>query len=204
MRYLSRADVEGLLDMRSCIDVMREAFLAVAEGRVASPQRTVIRIEEQAGFFGSMPVSARGFGSAAKVMTIYPGNHEKGMASHQGYILLFAEEHGEPIALIEAGSITELRTAAVSGLATDLLAQPDAATLAVLGSGVQARSHVKAVCCVREIGRIQVWSRTREHADTFAEWVRAETGVETKVMVTAKDAAADADDGAAVHEGFDG
>ena len=193
MRYLSRADVEGLLDMRTCIDTMRGAFLAVAEGKVQAPARTVIRVEEQGGFFGAMPVYAVGFGSAAKVMTIYPGNHDAGIASHQGYILLFAEEHGEPVALVEAGSITELRTAAVSGLATDILANSDAETLCVLGSGVQARSHVKAMCCVRDIRSIRVWSRTREHAEKFAGWARTETAIETTVMGTAEGALEGAD-----------
>jgi ornithine cyclodeaminase/alanine dehydrogenase-like protein (mu-crystallin family) len=157
MRFLSREDVEGLLDMRTCIDTMRGAFLAVAEGKVQAPARTVIRVEALGGFVGSMPVYAAGFGSAAKVMTIYPGNHDAGMASHQGYILLFAEERGESIALVEAGSITELRTAAVSGLATEILANSEANRLCILGSGVQARSHVKAMRCVREIRSIQIW-----------------------------------------------
>jgi ornithine cyclodeaminase len=193
MRYLSREDVEGLLDMRTCIDTMRGAFLAVAVGKVQAPARTVIRVEEQGGFFGAMPVYAAGYGSAAKVMTIYPGNHDAGIASHQGYILLFAEEHGEPIALVEAGSITELRTAAVSGLATEILANSDAETLCILGSGVQARSHVKAMCCVRDIRSIQVWSRTREHAEKFGSWARSETAIETAVRGTAEGALEGAD-----------
>ena len=158
-----------------------------------APARTVIRVEEQGRFFGSMPVYAAGFGSAAKVMTIYPGNHDAGMASHQGYILLFSEEHGEPIALVEAGSITELRTAGVSGLATEILVNSDAETLCILGSGVQARSHVKAMRCVREIRSIQIWSRTHENAEKFARWARAETGIETTIMGTAEGALEGAD-----------
>lgn len=172
MISLSRQDVESLLDMQTCIDCVRSAFQAVAAGKVQSPQRTVIRMADRAGFFGAMPVYASGYGSAAKVMTIYPGNHDAGLASHQGFILLFGEDAGAPLALIEAGSITELRTAAVSGLATDLLANPDAHTLCILGSGVQARSHVKAMQCVRDVDRIRIWSRTRAHAESFAAWVR--------------------------------
>jgi ornithine cyclodeaminase len=147
---------------------------------------------DRAGFFGSMPIYAPGFGSAAKVMTIYPGNHDVGKASHQGLVMLFSEEHGEPIALIEAGSITELRTAAASGLATELLANPGVTNLCVLGSGVQARSHVKAIRCVRDVSRIQVWSRTHVHSEAFAEWAREETDLDVVVNTTVGDALAGA------------
>lgn len=175
---ISRQDVETRLDMSTCVDGMRAAFEALAGGVVQAPPRTVIRMADRPGFFGAMPVYASGYGSAAKVMTIYPENHDSGMESHQGYILLFAEEHGEPLALIEAGSITEIRTAAVSALATDLLANTDASKLCVLGSGVQARSHVRAISCVRNLKEIQIWSRTSDHAHRFGEWARQETGLD--------------------------
>ncbi|MEE2753069.1 MAG: ornithine cyclodeaminase family protein [Candidatus Latescibacterota bacterium] len=188
MIYLNRNDVISLLDMPACIESTRSAFEAVASGEVQSPQRTVIRMEDRPGFFGSMPIYAPGYGSAAKVMTIYPGNRDVGLESHQGFITLFEVEHGAPVALIEAGSITELRTAAVSGLATDLLGNPGESVLCILGSGVQARSHVKAIKCVRDLSRIQVWSRTPAHADDFGEWAREETGQSVVVCETAEDA----------------
>ena len=104
MIYLSRADVERLLDVKTAIDRMRDAFVAIAEEKVQLSKRTLILLADRAGFFGSMLLPASGFGSAAKVMTIYPGNHDAGLESHQGYILLFEEEHDEAVALIEAGS----------------------------------------------------------------------------------------------------
>jgi alanine dehydrogenase len=188
MRVLSRRDVVSLLSMPSCIDSMRSAFQALAGKTVQAPQRTVIRMQDRLGFLGSMPVYAPGYGSAAKVMTIYPENHDLGIESHQGHILLFGEELGDPLALIEAGSITGLRTAAVSGLATDILAGRDASTLCILGSGVQARTHTMAIRSVREINRIRVWSRTCEHAETFGQWVEAETGILPSLCVTAEEA----------------
>jgi ornithine cyclodeaminase len=190
--YLSRDNVEALLDMPACIDSMRSAFQAVASGNVQAPQRTIIRMADRPGAFGSMPIYSPGFGSAAKVMTIYPENHDAGLASHQGFILLFAEDHGEPLALIEAGSVTELRTAAVSGLATDLLANPGEVTLCILGSGVQARSHVKAIQCVRDVTRVQVWSRTRGHADRFVDWVSDNSGLHATVYESPEGALAGA------------
>lgn len=192
MIYLSRNNVEALLDMPACIVSMRSAFQALGSGDVQAPQRTIIRMADRPGFFGSMPIYSPGFGSAAKVMTIYPENHDAGRSSHQGFILLFAEDHGEPLALIEAGSVTELRTAGVSGLATDLMANPGEATLCILGSGVQARSHVKAIQCVRDVTRVQVWSRTRGHADRFAEWVSDHSGLNATVYESPEGALAGA------------
>jgi ornithine cyclodeaminase/alanine dehydrogenase-like protein (mu-crystallin family) len=191
--YLSRDDVEALLDMPTCIRAMRSAFQAVAEGRIQAPPRTVIRMADRSGFFGSMPIYASGYGSAAKVMTIYPGNHDVGLASHQGFILLFGEEDGVALAMVEAGSITEMRTAAVSGLATDLLAKSDATKLCILGSGVQARSHVRSMCCVRDISGIHIWSRTPGHAESFAAWAAEETGLDVSVHDTSSVALSDCD-----------
>jgi ornithine cyclodeaminase/alanine dehydrogenase-like protein (mu-crystallin family) len=192
MIYLDQNDVISLLDMPACIESMRSAFESAASGTVQSPQRTVIRMEDRSGFFGSMPIYAPEYGSAAKVMTIYPANHDVGLASHQGFITLFEAEHGEPVALIEAGSITELRTAAVSGLATDLLANRGESTLCILGSGVQARSHVKAISCVREVSRIQIWSRTPAHSQAFGEWAQEETGMNVVVSDSVELALSDA------------
>ena len=179
--------------MPTCIEGMRSAFRAVADGVVQSPQRTVIRMADRAGFFGSMPIYARGFGSAAKVMTIYPGNHDVGLESHQGFILLFGEENGEPLALIEAGSVTELRTAAASGLATDLLANPESRTLCILGSGVQARSHVRAMGCVRDLTHLRIWSRNKVHGEAFASWAQDTTSLDVSVFDTTGEALDEAD-----------
>ena len=121
--------------MPACTESIRSAFEAEASGEVQSPQRTVIRMEDRLGFFGSMPIYAPVYGSAAKVMTICPGNHDVGLESHQGFITLFEVEHGAPVALIEAGSITELRTAAVSGLATDLLGIRESRSCVFLAPG---------------------------------------------------------------------
>lgn len=187
MIYLGRDAVTRLLDVNGAIDAVRRGFEAVADGRVSSPPRTVIPVPDL-GFFGSMPVFAAGFGSAAKVMTIYPDNHGAGLPSHQGHILLFAEADGRPLALIEAGSVTEMRTGAASGLATDLLANPGPADLCLLGSGVQARSHLLAIRAVRPLSRARVWSRTAAHAEAFVQWAGETAGVDVDPCASPGDA----------------
>jgi ornithine cyclodeaminase len=128
-----------------------------------------------------------------KVISVFPGNLGTDYDSHQGAVLLFEGEHGSLKAIVDASEVTAIRTAAVSGVATRLLARPDASDLAILGSGVQARTHLEAMLMVRSLRRIRVWSRTPEHAQAFAERESKRHGVEVEAMSSARGTVKDAD-----------
>ena len=171
---LSHTEVLELLPIKECIAVMREALIALAAGKVHQPLRTIIRPPDAKGVMGLMPSYKSGDSAAfgLKAICVFPGNPAKGLDSHQGAVLLFSPETGELLAMMNASAITAIRTAAVSGVATDLLARVDAGNLAMLGSGVQARAHLVAMSHVRFIKRCRIASRHIEHARKFAEEMR--------------------------------
>lgn len=150
---------------------MREALIALAAGQVHQPLRTIIRPPEAAGLMALMPSYMSGNRAAygLKAICIFPANPTKGKDAHQGSVLLFSAETGELQAMMNASAITAVRTAAVSAVATDLLARADACNLALIGSGVQARSHLLAISEVRSIKRCRIASRHLEHAEQFTE-----------------------------------
>lgn len=165
------AEVRRRLRMAELIPAMEKALSEFSSGRVVQPIRSVIPVEPHGGFFGLMPAYADGLG--VKLVTFYPSNAGKGLPTHLAMIVLFKPETGEPLALLDGRFITEMRTAAVSAAATKRLSAPDARVLGILGSGVQARSHVEALRSVRNFEEIRVWSRTPEHARRFAGEVGA-------------------------------
>lgn len=171
---LSHKEVLELLPIKECIPLMREALIALAAGKVHQPLRTIIRPPDAKGIIGLMPTYMSGDAAAfgLKAVCVFPGNPAQGMDAHQGGVLLFSAETGELLATMNASAITAIRTAAVSGVATDLLARVDACNLAILGSGVQARSHLVAMSEVRLIKRCRIASRHIEHARDFAEEMR--------------------------------
>src|SRR4051812_3752883 len=157
---LSHTDVTRLLPMEACIEVMADALRATSRGGAVLPLRSVVWMPDRTGMIGLMPGfldQPTSFG--LKVVSIFPGNHGTRYDSHQGVVMLFETGHGTPIAIIDASSITAIRTAAVSGVATRALARPDAGDLAILGAGVQAATHLAAMRAVRPIRRVRVWSR---------------------------------------------
>jgi ornithine cyclodeaminase len=154
--------------MEACIPLMETTMIAVSEGRARLPLRSVLPVSS-GGLMGNMPgylAEPECFG--VKLVSLFPGNVAAGFSSHLGLVLLFEPEHGRPVALLDAAELTAIRTAAVSGLATRLLAREDAGDLAILGAGEQARSHLEAMLAVRRIRRVRVWSRTPASADAFA------------------------------------
>ncbi|MFN2566658.1 MAG: ornithine cyclodeaminase family protein [Gemmatimonadaceae bacterium] len=186
---LSQSDVVRLLPMRACIDVMAEALSALALGDAVLPLRQVLRLPDGKSAFAVMPAylgAPKAVG--AKVITVFPENHGTALDSHQGAVLLFEAEHGSLVAVMDAASITAIRTAAVSGLATRLLARGSAASLAILGTGVQARTHLEAVCAVRPVTRARVWSRNAAAVRAFAEREARRVGVEVEPARSARDA----------------
>jgi thiomorpholine-carboxylate dehydrogenase len=147
---------------------MEKALIVFSAGKVTQPVRSVIKVDPPGGFLGLMPaLTPEGLG--LKAVTFYPSNAERGIPTHMATIFLVEPQTGTPLAIMDGRLITEMRTAAVSAVATKLLAAPDARILGILGSGVQARSHLEALRLVRQFEEIRVWSPTREHAKQFAE-----------------------------------
>jgi ornithine cyclodeaminase len=166
VRVLSEHDVYRLLPVADCIEPMRQVLAALARDEVHNPLRFVIRPPEAGTLMGLMPAhqSTPAPVYSLKAVCIIPGNAARGLDSHQGFVALFDGETGQTRALVNAGAVTAVRTAAVSAVATQLLARPESSTLAILGSGTQGRSHLEAMRAVLPFERVRVWSRTPGHA----------------------------------------
>jgi ornithine cyclodeaminase len=192
---LSHDEVVKLLPMKECIVVMREALIALASGQAHQPLRTIIRPPEAAGLMGLMPSYMSGARAAfgLKAICVFPENPAIGKDAHQGAVLLFSAETGELQAMMNASAITAIRTAAVSGVATDLLAREDAGNLAILGTGVQARSHLAAMSEVRSIKQCRIASRRIEHAERFVDEMRSRFSFPLKSVATVREAVEGAD-----------
>jgi ornithine cyclodeaminase len=191
---VSQSDVPRLLPMRDCIEVMQETLIALAEGKTILPLRTVIPLLEQRGAFACMPaVLGAPTAMGVKVITVFPGNEGTAFDSHQGAVLLFEPEHGSLVAVLDASSITALRTAAVSAVATRALARPESAILSLIGSGVQAVTHLEAMLAVRPISEVRVYSRTHKNAEMFAAREGRRFSVPIEAAGTAEQAVRGAD-----------
>src|SRR5579872_2541986 len=177
MLVLSSRDVDDLLSYAECADVMRSALAGLARGEIEMPLRTVVRPADAAGFLGLMPAYSQAIGFGVKVLCIVPGNPARGLDAHQGGMLLFAADTGEPLAMVNASELTAIRTAAVSAVATSVLARPDATELAVIGTGVQGQAHARAIAATRKLTGIRLACRDFGRADARAELLAADLGV---------------------------
>jgi alanine dehydrogenase len=193
MLVLSQQDVTALLPMSACIEVMAATLAALARDQAILPLRTVIRFPDGTGAFAVMPgYLGEPKTIGAKVITVIPGNHGTAFDSHQGAVLLFDSDNGSLTALLDATAITTIRTAAVSAVATRALSRQNATVLAILGAGVQGQAHLEAMCAVRSITSLRVWSRTRDHASRLA----ALAAERYRIAVSVSPSGADAVDGA--------
>jgi len=193
-RLFTHRDVRELLPMNECVDVMSTALAALSRGEAVLPLRTMMWLPEKVGLLGLMPAylgEPRCFG--LKAISFMPGNFGTEYESHQGAVLLFEPAHGQLLAVMDASSITGIRTAAASGLATRLLARENAGDLAILGSGVQAASHLEAMRVVRTLRRVRVWSRDTDGAHAFAEREGRRLGIPIETAASARSAVKDAD-----------
>ncbi len=172
VRFLDEAAIRPLLSFEALIPAMQRALADFSAGRVLQPVRSILSIQEHHGFMGVMP-AVYGDVMGAKLVTFYPDNGSRGLPTHQAVIALFRADTGEPLAIMDGRLITEMRTAAVSALATKLLAASDARVLAILGSGVQARAHFHALSVVRKFDDVRVWSRNPQHAQVLADEINA-------------------------------
>ena len=181
-RLLTEPDVKSVLAMDDLIDMMASALQRFSTGRVVQPVRPTVVIGPDA-FFGTMPAYVRGAESApasgsgaalgAKLVTVFGSNAARGMHTHLATIMLLDPETGALVSLLDGRYITEARTAAVSAVSSRLLARKTAASLAIIGSGVQARSHLEALSRVHTLRQVTVWSPNKSHRDQFVDWANS-------------------------------
>ena len=190
---LGHAEVRALLPMAECVDVMVDVLCARARGEAEMPLRQVMWLPDRGGGLASMPAYVGPDALGAKLVSAFPGNSQTPYESHQGAVVLFEATYGRVEAILDAATVTAVRTAAVSAAATRALARPDAQEVAIVGTGRQAALHAEGMLTVRPVRRIRVWGRSRERAEGLCARLRAEHGV-------AAEAAADV---AAAVEGAD-
>lgn len=190
---LERADVEAALPMSECIAAQEEAFRQYALGTAIVPERLGIDVSEHAGLYLAMPAYLAEFPTdahvgamATKVVTFYPDNPARGLPSVGATVLLHDPRTGELLAIMDGAAITALRTAAGSAVATKYLARDDASIVGILGAGVQAESHLLAMCEVRDVAEARVYSRTRAQREAFAVQMAARTGVRVVAVEDAR------------------
>lgn len=182
-------DVYAALPMKDCIELMRKGFVALGKERIDQPLRTIVKSQLSSGFLGLMPACVDDpdiYPTAvygAKIGTLFPENPKIGKDPHQGCVMLLSGQTGETLAILDASSVTALRTAAVTGLATSLLANPDADTLTILGAGHQALWQLEAVACARPLKKVFVVARNIENARRFVQ----ETAAQYDFEITASD-----------------
>jgi ornithine cyclodeaminase/alanine dehydrogenase-like protein (mu-crystallin family) len=170
--FLDEAAISRVLRMEDLIPAMELALIDFSAGRVVQPVRSIINVPQHNARMGIMP-AVYGDIMGAKLVSVYPDNAARGLPTHLALIVIFRSDTGETLAVMDGRLITELRTAAVSAAATKLLSSPDARTLAVLGSGVQARAHARALALVRKFDEVRVWSQDPLHAKAFADEIGA-------------------------------
>jgi len=191
---LSEHDIRRVLPMPDLITAMASALSEYSARRVTQPVRTVLEVGPDHAFFGVMPaVIAAPAAMGAKLVTVYAGNLARGLTSHLATILLMDPDTGALVALMDGRYITEARTAAVSAVSVDRLARTTATRLAVIGSGVQAGSHIEAIRHVRPIADVRVWSPNAARCEAFARTAAEDTGLKVAAVASAAEAVRDAD-----------
>jgi len=194
MLIINHSQVRELLPMQDCMDVVGKALSGLARGEGVQPLRAGILRPDRQGVLAWMPGSlASGQPFGVKVLSVVHDPGDLGVDSHQGGVMIFDPAKGSPLALCEAGAITEVRTAAVSALATDKLARPDSVTVAILGAGAQANSHVEAMLAVRPVERFRVWGRNADKVGVFAAEQADRYGVVVEATGDIESAVAGAD-----------
>lgn len=193
MQVISAEQVLQVLDMRTSIELMRTALIALSSGEVTQMVRPVFPLFEH-NLIAMMP-AYYGTGQIAgvKVLSVFPDNYKKSLPSHQGEVLVFETETGRLKAIVDAESITGMRTAAVSAAVTDVLARPDAKNLAILGAGLQGRRHLEAILLVRKLEEVTVWDLLPETAQAYAEEMERKLGIKVHVCQTVEEATENAE-----------
>ena len=194
VRMLNAQAVRQLLPMHRCVELMRKAMLLVAQEQTIQPIRSALRLPDGKGLLSMMPgytADPRWLG--IKVVSVFPGNFGSERGSHQGVVLLFEPEHGSLAAIADGREITAIRTAAATAVATEALARRDASTLAILGYGEQAHTHLQSLALARPFARILVWGRDLAKAQRFCEWATTQTDARVEPAREARLAISEAD-----------
>ena len=191
LTIINAEGVRKLLPMNECIDVMEPAMIAATTGAISMPPRLTAPLIDESGLMVLMPGSSTELASfGAKVINLRPDNPAKGLPAIQGFIALFDHDTGTPVAIIDGAEVTAIRTAAASGLATRLLARKDAHTCGIFGNGVQAITHIDAMCAVRPVDEILVWGRNPDKVNSFAEEQTQRTGIRVRATTDPTEAGA--------------
>jgi ornithine cyclodeaminase/alanine dehydrogenase-like protein (mu-crystallin family) len=193
IRFIDREEVARRLTYDLCIPIVREAMIALSRGETKQLLRSILPLSE-GRLFGVMPGALGAHAPfGAKLITVFHGNSKPGNQSHQGLVVLFDPQSGAPICIVHAGEITAIRTAAASAVATAVLARPDARRLAIIGCGVQAATHARAISKVRRLTSVAVWGRSPDRVRAFAERMQAELAIPIAPAADVEEAAAQAD-----------
>ena len=186
---VNHEEVERWLPMSECMDVMEATLKMLSRNNALNPLRQIMWLPDKSGLIGMMPAYLGDSNvMGLKAISVFPGNHATDYDSHQGTVMLFETKNGRLLAMMDAGKITAIRTAAVSGVATRLLARDDASNLTILGSGVQAETHLEAMRVARKITAVKVWSRNSIHAEKFAARESAKHKLSIRAVGSAKEA----------------
>lgn len=180
--------------MQECISVMEKMFRSLAKGESIQPLRSLMWLPDRKGLLGMMPGYDKTDGvMGIKLISVFHGNREKGYPSHQGVVVLFDSDNGQPLMIFDASEITALRTAAASALATKLLSRENSGSLSIIGSGEQAERHIESILLVRNIRQINIWSRNEKNAAGLASKISDRYNISIVVHKNVKDAVKDAD-----------
>jgi alanine dehydrogenase len=192
--FVNKEKIASLLPMDECIEVMEKMFHSLAARETVQPLRSIMWLPDHTGLLGMMPGHSAKLGvMGIKVISVFYGNREAGMPSHQGVVMLFDAQHGRPLMLFDAGEITAIRTAAASAVATHLLSRQNSERLAIIGSGGQAARHIEAMLLVRKIKQVNLWSRNEKNAKELAEKTLSNYKVKVHIMKNVKKAIEHAD-----------
>ena len=192
--FVNKERIASLLPMDECIEVMEKMFRSLTAGECVQPLRSMMLLPDRSGLLGMMPGHAVKLGvMGIKVITVFHANKEAGLPSHQGVVMLFDAKHGQPLMFFDALEITAIRTAAASAVATKILSRENSSTLAIIGSGEQAKRHIDAMLLVRNIKQINLWSRNEKNANELVNIMSGEYNLPIRIKKTAADAVKHAD-----------
>jgi ornithine cyclodeaminase/alanine dehydrogenase-like protein (mu-crystallin family) len=192
--FINKEKIASLLTMQDCILVMEKMFRSLANGESTQPLRSLMWLPDKKGLLGMMPGYDKTAGvMGIKLISVFHGNKDKGYPSHQGVVVLFDANNGQPLMIFDASEITALRTAAASALATKLLSRENSELLSIIGSGEQAERHIESILLVRKITQINVWSRNEKNASNLAIKISDRYNVPIIVNKKAAEAVKDAD-----------
>lgn len=192
--FVNKEKIASLLPMEECIEVMEKMFRSLAAGECVQPLRNVMWLPDRSGVLGMMPGYTGSLGvMGIKVITVFHANREEGLPSHQGVVMLFDAKHGQPLMIFDALEITAIRTAAASAVATKLLSGENSSTLAIIGSGEQARRHIEAMLLVRDIRHINIWSRNEKNTKHLLNELSGEYNIPVHIKKDAQQTVEHAD-----------